>query len=134
VLFTKVNDCFEDLVFFLFEKHDDKIEDFVEESFIESKVFFDENLSKDINGGNFDLSSVAGESGADDFDKVFHQSHFVEKLEKLFKYVGGLFSGPFIRLLEGDHNLGEVGFNEIENFLNVSFVFIVAFQSLPKLF
>lgn len=134
VLFTKINDGFEDLVFLFFEKHDDKIKDFVEEIFIEFKVFFDDNLSKNVNGGNFDLSSIAGESGANDFDEVFHQSHFVEKLEKLLKDVGGLFSGSFIGLFECDHNLGKVGFDEIENVLNVSFVFIVTFESLPELF
>ncbi len=121
-------------MFFFLEKHDYKIENFMEEIFIKSEVFFDDNLSENINGGNFDLSSVAGKSGTDDFNKILNQSHLIEKLKKLLKYVFGLFSGPFIWLSEGDHNLWEVGFDEIENVLNISFILVVTFNSLPELF
>ena len=65
-------------MFFLLEQHNDQVESFVKERLFDVKILFDYDLTESVDGSKLDLCSVACESGANNFDKVFDQTHFIQ--------------------------------------------------------
>lgn len=134
VLLTKVNNGLVNFMFLFFEQHHYQIKHLMQEILLQTKIFFEHHLYQNMNRSHLDFSPVAGETCTNDFNKVFHQTHFVEQIEKLTKNVHGLLAGTFVRFLESDHDFRQVRFDEGKNVFDVSFVFVVALETLPELF